>query len=482
MFITLLIAVVCSLLITAITAYFIYTYLRRRLDNLQEQQRIWERSQEMHLQQWRDQQSRINDHHSQSLTSQMQRIYAERKAWEERESQRFTDLIQQYESMTSMARVEYELARLPRVEDMPLPSQSQESTRNHAPHWTPVNLRGENISERDLSSRYLSRGDLREARLADCKLFLADLSWALLNEADLSRADLSGANFSHADLRDADLKGANLLVVDLKQALLFGADLRHVRNLTVEQLLQARYDETTRLDPELARLLGRQQPAAPRENLEDTTRMRAIKIRPSQPLPSQPLPPIISEPASQATPAEAPTQQQVQEEPPVSIQQEVPAASVQQQELADVFQQIPAPQPADEEQVRDTPPQANTAVDQITERQQDVSQNIEVASDLVELSELPTEESASVQQPGDEQRADPSETITDDSVEDVEAGQPVEAQELAESDNVVQPTPLSSELTREKIAFHNRETEAGPAFWLDTTAKEESVEAPPAER
>src|SRR5205085_6014740 len=147
--------------------------------------------------------------------------------------------------------VEYELARLPRVEETPLPASPNDFRQHAFENWQPPRFQGVDLSHRDLSYLYLGRADLREAQLAGTIFYMADLSGATLAGADLSGADLSGANLSGTDLRNTILTNANLLVADLHNAVLIGANLRGARNLTPQQLCSAIYDGTTQFDADV---------------------------------------------------------------------------------------------------------------------------------------------------------------------------------------------------------------------------------------
>jgi len=80
-----------------------------------------------------------------------------------------------------------------------------------------------------------------------------DLHGTYLSGADLKNADLENANLEGAHLKKANLSGANLLGANLSGADLSGADLRETIGLTVEQLVQATVDDSTKLpaDPNL---------------------------------------------------------------------------------------------------------------------------------------------------------------------------------------------------------------------------------------
>ncbi len=60
------------------------------------------------------------------------------------------------------------------------------------------------------------------------------------NGADFREASLAGCDFSHAVLRNTRMAGTNLLGTDL-----CGADLTGARDLTPQQLQQARIDSRT---------------------------------------------------------------------------------------------------------------------------------------------------------------------------------------------------------------------------------------------
>lgn len=81
-----------------------------------------------------------------------------------------------------------------------------------------------------LCHAHLERADLCKANLAD-----VDLHQAHLKGADLSMANLSGAKLTRTNLEGANLSAANLRGADL-----FKADLRDARNVTLDQLAQAK--------------------------------------------------------------------------------------------------------------------------------------------------------------------------------------------------------------------------------------------------
>lgn len=91
------------------------------------------------------------------------------------------------------------------------------------------------------------------AFLSDAKLSGTDLTLTILYRADLSGADLSRANLTKADLTRADLADADLSHAELFDAELRGANLTTVRNLTQDQIDDARGDATTKLPKSLRR-------------------------------------------------------------------------------------------------------------------------------------------------------------------------------------------------------------------------------------
>jgi uncharacterized protein YjbI with pentapeptide repeats len=88
-----------------------------------------------------------------------------------------------------------------------------------------ANLRGADLSWKDLHEANLSGADLSGADLSEANLSGANLSRANLLGAILSGADLSGANLLGAILSGADLSGKDLSGANLRGAILSGADL-----------------------------------------------------------------------------------------------------------------------------------------------------------------------------------------------------------------------------------------------------------------
>jgi len=120
-----------------------------------------------------------------------------------------------------------------------------------------ADLRGADFQNARLDWAVFERSDLRGADLRHAVLTPADLRGADLRKAKLQFIVLRGASFEGADLRGADLaiadlrgaylEGADLQQANLQGAYLQGVDLRNVKNLTKEQVADARTDENTKL-------------------------------------------------------------------------------------------------------------------------------------------------------------------------------------------------------------------------------------------
>lgn len=253
MFETLLVGGILSLLISLIAAMIVLKIQRTHQERIQSLQQAWERAFDIRQQQWQAQQEKLFRDFEQKVLAQTQQIRSEWQEWEAKDAERVENLKREYETTATRAHIERELARLPRVEDTPL---TLNPDQHLTTRWQPPRLQNADLSHRDLSSRYLGYADLRGAQLSHANLFMADLFRAWLAGADLSEADLSGSNLTEADLRGANLANANFLVADLNNAVLIGADLRQARNLTLEQLDCAIFDNTTRLEEGIAQMLS----------------------------------------------------------------------------------------------------------------------------------------------------------------------------------------------------------------------------------
>src|SRR5581483_8705928 len=227
----LLVGGIVGILLVILIVLLLVLLQRRGLAKLQAQQRAWERAQEARQQRWIEQQEKYTTDTAKKLMLQVEQLRAKWQEWEAHDAERVTKLTRQNEAAIARLRIESEVARLPRVEDMPLPTNEKKRTIKRQEHRQPPCLQGEDLSGRDLSYRYLAQADLRNAQLANANLFMADLSGARLAGANLTGADLSAANLTRADLRGANLTETNVLVSDLKQAILTGTDLRKAGNL-----------------------------------------------------------------------------------------------------------------------------------------------------------------------------------------------------------------------------------------------------------
>ncbi len=138
-------------------------------------------------------------------------------------------------------------------------------------------LAGQQLTEVDLSDRYLRRRSFASARLSDSDFSRADLSETTFDDARLTHAKLVDANlfdaslksascyqadFTNAILTNADLRWANLKQATLRRATLMDADLENadIRGADLTEadlrginLRGARYSDTTRFPANMAR-------------------------------------------------------------------------------------------------------------------------------------------------------------------------------------------------------------------------------------
>ncbi|MFL5666754.1 MAG: pentapeptide repeat-containing protein [Ktedonobacteraceae bacterium] len=248
---TLVIAGIVSLLAAIIGASIVLQTQRSYFNRIQAQQRGWERAREGHENTWENYQERQFAELESKLRQQVQQVQQSWHEWEVRDQQRLQALTEEHTEALARMHIQNELARLPLVEEVPITHNTVSKTQHIPAHWRPPQLQASDLSEQDLSHRYLAHADLREAQLVHTSFFMADLSGALLGGANLAGADLSGANLTGADLRGANLTGANLLVADLQDAILLGANLRETRSLTAQQIGAAIYNSTTQIDAAL---------------------------------------------------------------------------------------------------------------------------------------------------------------------------------------------------------------------------------------
>jgi type II secretory pathway pseudopilin PulG len=215
------------------------------LTRTQAQFEAWERAQESHHLKWEIQQENLIAALRKELKEQVGMVENDWEKWKSKDISRIEQLKTQFAETEAQMHLKREIARLPHVEDVPLVLDVHHRYRPLYPNWQPPMLQGSNLTERDLSHRYLGQADLRNAQLLRTNFYMSDLSDACLMGANLFGADLTGANLTGADLRAANLNGANLMVADLHKAILVGANLLGAHNLTQQQLDSAIYDETT---------------------------------------------------------------------------------------------------------------------------------------------------------------------------------------------------------------------------------------------
>jgi hypothetical protein len=99
----------------------------------------------------------------------------------------------------------------------------------------PISLKGANLEGAKLSGAILRGAELCEADLSDADLSGADLKPADLSGVEPKPTDVSDTNLSHTNLRGANLSSANLSGADLR-----GVDLTDAREVTDDQLTEAK--------------------------------------------------------------------------------------------------------------------------------------------------------------------------------------------------------------------------------------------------
>jgi len=110
---------------------------------------------------------------------------------------------------------------------------------NHASPLFPLDLRGANLMNADLSCASLPDANLEGAVLLGCKLIEADLRRANLRGCDLRYTDLAGCDLTEADLRDTETYPANVS----RKTKLFGAKISpgsETHTLQIEVLHETR--------------------------------------------------------------------------------------------------------------------------------------------------------------------------------------------------------------------------------------------------
>ncbi|HLH62809.1 MAG TPA: pentapeptide repeat-containing protein [Ktedonobacteraceae bacterium] len=243
-----LLSALIALLVALAGTYIAIRVQSRALLKLYVQQEAWQRAQEAQMRTWEVRQANHALEVEKKLANQVKQIQQNWQTWEIKDQERVAAMVQEFEAVMGKLNLEHELARLPHIDETPLPAIEDDQRQQPLKNWRPPTFCGADLSGHNLSHRYLVRADFREAQLRGTNFYMADLRGACLAGADLTGADLSGADLSGADLRSAILKNVNFLVTDMHNALLNGADLRGARNLTADQAYSTTFDDTTRFD------------------------------------------------------------------------------------------------------------------------------------------------------------------------------------------------------------------------------------------
>ncbi|WP_329334204.1 pentapeptide repeat-containing protein [Streptomyces sp. NBC_00663] len=124
-------------------------------------------------------------------------------------------------------------------------------------HLEHCNLTGADLTSSNLERAYICEATLDDARLDHARLNYALVKGSSLVKTSLVKANLQGARFIGAVLDDADLTSSRMMVAKftgtytkgakLDGALLHAADLSEADDLTVEQMLSARIEYSTKV-------------------------------------------------------------------------------------------------------------------------------------------------------------------------------------------------------------------------------------------
>jgi hypothetical protein len=94
---------------------------QRRMLHLRALQMAWEQEQLRDQQLWEVQQEKRLSELEADFTTQMQQLQESWHCWEAEDSMLVATHVQQYKQEIARMKLEYELHRLPRIEDVPLP-------------------------------------------------------------------------------------------------------------------------------------------------------------------------------------------------------------------------------------------------------------------------------------------------------------------------------------------------------------------------
>jgi hypothetical protein len=124
-----------------------------------------------------------------------------------------------------------------------------------------IDLRGTDLRGANLIRAYLTDSILSSAHLDHAFLSNAWLDSAEFEGTVFADADLKGANFRRSDLKGAVFKNADLSNAFMSDADLDGADLSEAKNLTAEQVRQAKNWQRAKLPQNIAAALANTTPS-----------------------------------------------------------------------------------------------------------------------------------------------------------------------------------------------------------------------------
>src|SRR5579884_2667689 len=139
---TLIVGVLISLLAVSMGVWIALRIQQRHLLNIQAQQVAWERAQEGHQHMWEVRQEKHTREIENKLTAQVQGLRHEWRRWEAKDAERMQTWEQRYEATTTRLNLEHELARLPHIEETPLPAGPTDLRLFFLAKWQPPRLQG----------------------------------------------------------------------------------------------------------------------------------------------------------------------------------------------------------------------------------------------------------------------------------------------------------------------------------------------------
>src|SRR5579875_2048958 len=158
-----LLSALIALLVALAGTYIAIRVQSRALLKLYVQQEAWQRAQEAQMRTWEVRQANHALEVEKKLANQVKQIQQNWQTWEIKDQERVAAMVQEFEAVMGKLNLEHELARLPHIDETPLPAIEDDQRQQPLKNWRPPLSWGADLGGHNFPHLYFAGADSRNA-------------------------------------------------------------------------------------------------------------------------------------------------------------------------------------------------------------------------------------------------------------------------------------------------------------------------------